>query len=189
MPRHHAQGQAGAQPQGAGQSRRNDNRRRRTRGGDRRQPQDGDLPARPGAGDGARARRAPAALQGKGPLGRDHVHGRCGPVLDRYGRPQLHAADEGAEGLARQPRGCGPHRAQGIPEEQQIPQPAEQRQGRRRVRGRSGRIARELLDVIRHARPCAGHPRLRALWEGRRGWPGQASAKSDSACLRRQGRA
>ena len=44
-------------------------------GGDRREPQDGDLPARPGAGDDARARRAAAALQGEGAVRRHHLQG------------------------------------------------------------------------------------------------------------------
>ena len=38
-----------------------------------------------------------------------------GADLDRRRRPQLHAADEGVEGLARQPRRCRPHRPKGFP--------------------------------------------------------------------------
>ncbi len=50
---------------GARQGGGDDHGRRRTGGGHRREPQDGDLRARPGAGDDARARRAAAALQGR----------------------------------------------------------------------------------------------------------------------------
>ena len=50
---------------------------------DRREPQDGDLPARPGAGDDARPRRAAAALQGRRAVRRHDLQGRRRPDLGR----------------------------------------------------------------------------------------------------------
>ncbi|TKW77747.1 MAG: hypothetical protein DI543_14080 [Bradyrhizobium icense] len=41
---------------------------------------------------------------------------------------------------------------------------------------RAGRIGRPKTDFSRHARPCAGHPRL-FLWP-RRGWPGHRRAEA-----------
>ena len=52
--------------------------RGRTRGRDRREPQDGDLPDRSGAGDDARPRRAPAAPQGRRPVRRQDLQGAEG---------------------------------------------------------------------------------------------------------------
>ena len=119
--RHHAQGQAGAQSEGARQGGGAHRRRRRTGRGDRREPQDGDLQARPGAGDDPRPRRAAAALQREGPLRRHHLQGCRRADLDRCGRPRLHAAAEGIEGLARQSRRCRPAGAQGLSQEQHLP--------------------------------------------------------------------
>ena len=113
---------------------RHDHGRRRTGGGDRRKPQDGDFCARPGARNGPRARRAAAALQGKGAFRRHHVQGRRRALLDRQRWSQLYAADERAQGLARQSRRCRPHRAKGLPEEQQVPQSAGWRESRRATR-------------------------------------------------------
>jgi arsenate reductase-like glutaredoxin family protein len=44
--------------------------------------------------------------------------------------------------------------------------------GRETLRDRAGTTFRK-SRFLRHARPCAGHPRLTSLQE-RRGWPGQA---------------
>ena len=60
--RQHPQGQAGAECRDAERGARDRHRHRRHRRRDRRQPQDGDLPDRSGAGDGARPRRAPAEI-------------------------------------------------------------------------------------------------------------------------------
>src|SRR5712691_7885582 len=43
------------------------------------------------------------------------------------------------------------------------------------IAGTNREIHREIVQVFRHARPCAGHPRLSFLdLAQRRGWPGQA---------------
>jgi hypothetical protein len=34
--------------------------------------------------------------------------------------------------------------------------------------------------LVRHARPCAGHPRLKALKQEGRGWPGRSPAMTES---------
>ena len=81
--------------EGARQGRRLAVGRRRTGRGDRREPQAGDLPARAGAGDDARARRAAAALQGGGPVRREDIQGGRRPDLDRRRRPQFHAVAQG----------------------------------------------------------------------------------------------
>ncbi len=52
----------------------------------RRQPQDGDLRPRPGAGDDARPRRAPAEVQGEGALRRHHLHGGGWPAAGSTAR-------------------------------------------------------------------------------------------------------
>ena len=70
----------------------------------RREPQDGGVPNRSGAGNDARARRAPSAPQGRRPLRHQGVRGREGSELDRFGRARVHADPKGARGLARQPR-------------------------------------------------------------------------------------
>ncbi len=89
MPRQYPQGQAGAQCHAARCGARNRRGRGRARRVDRREPQDGDLPARSGAGDGARARRAPAALQGRRALRLEDLQGAGGADLDRHRRPRL----------------------------------------------------------------------------------------------------
>ncbi|MGX1364174.1 DNA topoisomerase IV subunit A [Bradyrhizobium elkanii] len=60
--RQHPQGQAGAQRRNAERGPRDHDRERRHRRGDRHQPQDGAVRPRPGAGDGARPRRAAAEI-------------------------------------------------------------------------------------------------------------------------------
>ena len=75
VPRQYPQGQASAQRQAARCRARDGAGRGRAGRGDRREPQDGDLPARSGAGDGARPRRAAAASQGRRPLRRQDVRG------------------------------------------------------------------------------------------------------------------
>ena len=76
VPRQYPQGQAGAQRQAARRGARHGGGRGRTRRLGRREPQAGDLSARPGAGDGARARRAAAALQGWRAVRRQDLQGR-----------------------------------------------------------------------------------------------------------------
>ena len=60
--------------------------------------------------------------------------------LDRQRWPRLQPAAEGTEGLAGRSRRRRPHRAQGIPQEQQVPCAARQRESERgRVIGRASR--------------------------------------------------
>jgi topoisomerase-4 subunit A len=73
LSRQHPQGQAGAQREAGREGRRDRDRRGRARRKHRREPQDGDLPARAGAGNGARQRRAPAALQGRRAVRREDL--------------------------------------------------------------------------------------------------------------------
>ena len=95
--------------------------RRRTGRGDRRQPQDAGVPARPGAGNGARPRRAAAALQATAALSDVKTfEAEDGLDLDRFRRPRVHAIAEGAGRLARQPRRRRPPRAEGLSEDQQV---------------------------------------------------------------------
>ena len=89
--------------------------RGRAGGGGRREPQDGDLPARSGAGDGARPRRAPAAPQGRRAVRRHDLQGRRRPELGRRGRPHLQSLDQGTRRLARQPRRRRPRPAGPLP--------------------------------------------------------------------------
>ena len=79
-----------------------------------------DLRPRPGAGDGARARRAPAALQREGLVGRRDVPGERGPHLVRQSRARLHHAAQGTRQLAGQTRRCRPHRAGWFPAQQYL---------------------------------------------------------------------
>ena len=72
----------------------------------------------------------------KGLVRRHHLQGRRRPDLDRRRRPQLHAADEGTRGLARQPRRRRPHRAKGFPKNNKF--------ARRRRRG--GKAAAKTAD-------------------------------------------
>ena len=43
------------------------------------------------------------------------------------------------------------------------------------VYGRREEDRASIMTVLRHARPCAGHPRLQTSKEARRGWPGRIS--------------
>ena len=61
----------------------------------RRQSQDGDLPDRANARDGARLRRAAAALQGWRAVRREDLQGRGRPDLDRRGRARVLAHAQG----------------------------------------------------------------------------------------------
>ena len=107
-------------------------RGRAGRGG-RREPQDGDLPARSGAGDGARPRRAAAAPQGRRAVRRDDIQGRRRVELGRRRRPRLQPFVEGARRLARQPRRRRPGAAGPLPRQSEIrPARPEERQERRR---------------------------------------------------------
>ena len=115
MPRHDAQGQAGAQRQGAGRGARGRHRRGRAGREHRRQSQDADLPARAIARDGARLGRAAAALQGRRAVRREDLQGRGRPDLDRRGRARIFAHAQGTVRLARQPRRRRPPGAEGIP--------------------------------------------------------------------------
>ncbi len=71
---------------------------------DRREPEDADLPDRAGAGDGAGQGRAAAEVQGRRPVRHRDVCGSRRPHLARFRRPRVLGDDEGAGGLARQPR-------------------------------------------------------------------------------------
>ena len=107
--RHDPQGQAGAERRRAGGGLLLRAGRRRHGRRHRREPQDAGLPARRAARDGARQGRAPAALQGRRPVGRARVQEGRGPDLARSRRPHLHAADVGAAatGSASAPRPAG----------------------------------------------------------------------------------
>ena len=84
---------------------------RRHRRGDRHQPQDGDLPDRSGAGDGARPRRAAAEIQGWRAVGCGDVRFQGRVDLEGFGGPRPEHELEGIDGLARQPRRRRPSRA------------------------------------------------------------------------------
>ena len=86
----------------------------------RRESQDGDLPARPGAGDDARPRRAAAALQGRRAVRRQDLQGWRRPDLDRQRRPKLHPVAQGARRLARQSRRRRPRQARSLPHQSEI---------------------------------------------------------------------
>ena len=61
---------------------------RRHRRRDRHQPQDGDLPDRSGAGNGARPRRAPAEIHQRGAVGCRHLRFQGRSDLEGFGRPR-----------------------------------------------------------------------------------------------------
>ena len=141
VPRQHPQGQAGAQRQAAGCGARHDRGGRRARRHDRREPQDGDLPARPGAGAWPRPRRAPAALQGRHALRREDLQGRRRPDLDRRRRAHFQPHAEGARRLARQPQRRRPGSSRPFPDQQQVRLGDGQRQRQERRQGLSAATA------------------------------------------------
>ena len=106
--------------------------RGRTRRGGRREPQADHFPARSGAGDGARARRAPAAPQGRRAFRRDDVQGGGRAAVDRRGWPHLQSVDQGACRLARQSRRRRPGPAGPFPRQPEVRPPAGERQSLRR---------------------------------------------------------
>ena len=113
---------------------RHDGGRGRTRRRDRREPQADDLPARPGAGDDARARRAAAALQGRLAVRPEDLQGGRRPDLDRCRRPGVRPVAQGACRLARQSRRRRPGAARPLPDQQQVrPAAAERQTARRQV--------------------------------------------------------
>jgi DNA gyrase/topoisomerase IV subunit A len=71
-------------------------------GFDRREPEDGAVPARSIAGDGARRRRPAAALQGRRAVRREDLRARRGAHRRRLRRAQFQFPGEGAARLARQ---------------------------------------------------------------------------------------
>ena len=120
----------------------------------RREPQDADLPAGGSERDGARQGRAPAALQGRRPVGRAGVQQEGGPVLARSRRAHLHAADVGVARLGRRAR---PGR------------PAWRRAGSRNPTNSAARSERSILAPcsLSLARPCAAQrsrPWVDATW-------------------------
>ena len=126
--------------------------RGRARRRDRREPQAGDFPARSGAGDDARARRAAAALQGRRAFRREDLQGRGGAHLGRRRRSRLHAVDEGACGLARQSRRRRPRPARSLPHQQQVRSAGRQREGRQRE-GRQRKLS--AVAAVRAQHRCA----------------------------------
>ena len=92
---------------------------RRYRRGDRHQPQDGDVPDRPGAGDGARPRRAAAEIPRWRTVRRRDVRRQGWPDLEGFRRPRIQRHHQGTRGLARQPRRCRPPR-EGFAEVEQV---------------------------------------------------------------------
>jgi topoisomerase-4 subunit A len=79
--------------------------------GDRHQPQDGDLPDRPGAGDGARPRRAATEIHQRRVVGRCDLRCQGRPDLEGFLRPRPEPDFKGTDGLARQSRRRRPPRA------------------------------------------------------------------------------
>ena len=86
--RQHPQGQAGAQRRDAERGLRDRHGGRRQRRRDRHQPQDGDLPARSGAGNGARPRRPAAEIHQRRAVGCRHVRVQGRPDLEGFRRPR-----------------------------------------------------------------------------------------------------
>ena len=84
--RQHPQGQAGAERRNAERSLRDRDRVRRHRRRDRHQPQDGGVPARSGAGNGARPRRAAAEIHQCVAVGCRHFRSQGRPDLEGFGR-------------------------------------------------------------------------------------------------------
>ena len=97
---------------------RHDHRRRRTGGRNRRKPQNGDLCARPGAGDGRAAAACGCSATRKKGFPTSRLSRRTSGLTwtDGAGR-SFTLADERAQRLARQPRRRRPYRAKGFPEE------------------------------------------------------------------------
>ena len=93
---------------------------RRPGGGDRHQPQDGDLPARPGTGNGARPRRAPAEIHQRCAVRRRHLRFQGGVDLEGFVGTRAGHELEGIVRLARQPRRRRPARARPA-EVEQVP--------------------------------------------------------------------
>ena len=124
--------------------------RGRTGGRHRRQPQDGRVPDRAGAGNDARPRRAAATPQGRRALRHQDLRSRKGPDLDRLRRPRVHALAQGTCRLARQPRRRRAFGAEGLSEEQQVRRQDGKRTGPLREWQRRGRLAR----------PAAGYAQL-----------------------------
>ena len=71
---------------------------------DRHQPQDGAVPARPGAGNGARPRRAAAEIHQRQTVGCRHLRIQGRLDLEGFRRPRPEHELEGTGRLARQPR-------------------------------------------------------------------------------------
>ena len=78
---------------------------------DRHQPQDGAVPARSGAGDGARPRRAAAEIFQRQAVRRRRVRAQGGADLEGFRRPRAEHELQGIVRLARQPRRRRPPRA------------------------------------------------------------------------------
>ena len=154
--------------------------RRRTGRGDRREPQDGDLPARPGARDGARPRRAAAALQGGGLSDVTTFKADDGLTwIDTAGRSFTLTLKE-LERLARQPRRCRPHPARAFPDEQQVPR-ARRRQRERRNLPRTVRDQPSRRTAASVSIPPAAPPPCRRRTACRPGG-GRRPSRSDYAC-------
>ena len=113
------------------------------------------FPLDAGAGDGARARRAAAALQGRRALRSQDLQGAGGAFVDRRRRPHLLAHPQGARRLARQPGGRGQVAAQGISQVQQVRPP-----------GTSERKPEGVTTAIRLPLQSVGH-RSRSLFRRR----------------------
>ena len=89
--RQHPQGQAGPQCRDAERGARDHDRGRRHGRGDRHQPQDGDLPDRSGAGDGAGPRRALAEVHQRHAIGRHRVRFQGWPDRGRISAGREHS--------------------------------------------------------------------------------------------------
>ena len=93
-------------------------RHRRHGRGDRHQPQDGDLPDRSGAGDGARPWRALAEIHQCLVVRRHGLRRQGRPDVEGFIRSRAQHDVEGIIRLARQPRRCRPPRARSAEVEQ-----------------------------------------------------------------------
>ena len=102
--RQHPQGQAGPQRRYAERGSRDRDRDGRYRCGDRQQPQDGAVPDRSGAGNGARPRRAAAEIHQRLAVRCRGVRFQGGPDLEGFRRPRTGHELEATLRLARQPR-------------------------------------------------------------------------------------